>query len=174
MCAAPWTRIRSDVSEAVPLTAPSIPSAGRVRATGSEDSVDVRAAGFGSGQTRPTSALCLGLGLRVGPRTRAVHGPTALRWWPRGGGASRSVEAEPSLLLGWAAGAARATGAARGRRVGGSSLAGHGARQAARRARKTAERRAASLGRRLRRLDRVGGPTRLGSTDSVRFPREWR
>ena len=57
---------------------------------------------------------------------------------------------------------------------GGDSRTGHGARQPARRARKTAERRAASLGRRLR-----GGwaeweareSTRLGSTDSVRFPR---
>ncbi len=32
--------------------------------------------------------LCLGLGLRVGPRTRAVHGLTARRWLPRGGRAS--------------------------------------------------------------------------------------
>ena len=115
VCVALWTRMGSDVSEAVRLTAPSIPAAGRARATGSQDAVDVRAAGFGSEQSRPTSALCLGLGLRVGPRTRAVHGPTARRWLPRGGRASRSVEAEPSLLLERAAGAARATGAARGR-----------------------------------------------------------
>ena len=44
LCAALWTRIGSDVSdsEAVRLAAPSIPAAGRVRATGSKDSVDVR------------------------------------------------------------------------------------------------------------------------------------
>ena len=97
VCAA-LTRIGFDVSEAVsqpcavPLTAPSVPAA-----TGSEDSVDVRVASFGSEQSRPTSALCLGLGLglRVGPRRRAQHGPTALRWVPRGDGASRSVEPEP-------------------------------------------------------------------------------
>jgi hypothetical protein len=114
---------------------------------------------------------------RVGQRTRAQHGPTVRRWLPRGDGASRPVdsEAEPCLLLGSlrlrAAGAARATAAGppplalvrRGRFAGGARpdsvalLAGHGARQA-RRSRKTAERRAAGLGRRLtRRLDRVGG-----------------
>ena len=100
VCAALWTRIGSDVSEAVRLAAPSIPAAGGARATGSHDySVDVRVAGFGSEQPRPTSALGLGLrlGLRVGPRTRALHGPTALRWWPRRDGASGS--AEPCLLL---------------------------------------------------------------------------
>jgi hypothetical protein len=32
----------------------------------------------------------LGLGLRVGQRTRAQHGPTVLHWYPRGDGASRS------------------------------------------------------------------------------------
>ena len=42
VCAALWTRIGSDVSEAVRLAAPSIPAAGRVRATGSQDSADVR------------------------------------------------------------------------------------------------------------------------------------
>ena len=53
-------------------------------------------------------------------------------------------------------GLTRPTGAARGRFAGGADqtrgalLAGHGARQVARRARKTAERRAASLGGRLR------------------------
>ena len=50
--------------------------------------------------------LCLGLGLRVRQRTRAQHGPTVLRWLPRGGRASTSVEVEPSLVLGRAAGAA--------------------------------------------------------------------
>jgi hypothetical protein len=85
VCAALWTRIGSDVSEAVRLAAPSIPAAGRARATGSQDSVDVRVAGFGSEQPRPTPTLCLGLrlGLWVGQRTRAQHGPTAFRWWPR-------------------------------------------------------------------------------------------
>ena len=178
VCAALWPRIGSDVSEAVRLAAPRIPAAGRARATGSEDSVDVRVAGFGSEQPRPTSALCLGLrlGLRVGQRTRAQHGPTALRWWPRRDGASRSVEVEPCLLLGegcpgwrchWCGVPPLGGGVPAG--FGGALLAGHGARQAARRARKTAERRAASLGRRLR-----GGSTkwearestRLGSTDS--------
>jgi hypothetical protein len=98
VCAALWTRIGFDVSEAVRLAAPSVPAAGRARATGSRDSVDVRVAGFGSEQPRPTPALGLRLrlGLRVGQRTRAQHGPTALRWWPRSGRASRSVEAEPS------------------------------------------------------------------------------
>ena len=102
VCAALWTRIGSDVSEAVRLAAPRIPAAGRARATGSRDSVDVRVAGFGSEQPRPTSALCLGLrlGLRVGPRTRAQPGPTALRSWPRRDGASMSAEVDPCLLLG--------------------------------------------------------------------------
>ncbi len=105
VCAALWPRMGSDVSEAVRLAAPRIPAAGRARATGSQDSADVRVAAFGSEQPRPTSALCLGLGLglRVGQRTRAQHGPTALRWWPRRDGASMSVEAEPCLLLGGAA-----------------------------------------------------------------------
>jgi hypothetical protein len=66
VCAALWARIGSDVSEAVRLAAPSIPAARRVRATGSQDSVDVRVAGFSSEQPRPTSAL--GLGLRLRPR----------------------------------------------------------------------------------------------------------
>ena len=101
VCAAQWTRIGFDVSAAVPLTAPSIPSAGRVRATGSEDSVDARVASFGSEQSRPTSAL--GLCLRVGQRTRAQHGPTVLLWFPRGDGAWKSVEPGPYLLLGRAA-----------------------------------------------------------------------
>jgi hypothetical protein len=109
-----------DVSEAVPLTAPSIPAAPAEHVL-----LAVRTrlmcgfARFGSEQSRPTSALCLGLGfgLRVGQRTRAQHGPTVIRRMPRGGWASRSVEAEPSLLLGRAARAARATGAARGRFV---------------------------------------------------------
>ncbi len=87
----------------------------------SEDSVDVRVTGFGSEQPRPTSALSLGvrLGLRVGPRTRAQHGPTALRWWPRGDGASRSAEVEACWLLGRAARAGGATGPACGRLAGG-------------------------------------------------------
>jgi hypothetical protein len=80
------------------LTAPSIPSAGGARATGSEDSVDVRVASFCSEQSRRKSALCLGLGLRVGQRTRAQHGPTVLRRLPRGDGASRSVSRGGTLL----------------------------------------------------------------------------
>ena len=40
VCAVLWTRICFDVSEAVRLAAPSIPAAGRARATGSEDSLD--------------------------------------------------------------------------------------------------------------------------------------
>jgi hypothetical protein len=121
VCAALWTRMGSDVSEAVRLAAPSIPAAGRARATGSHDSVDVRVAGFGSEQPRPTSALCLGLrlGLRVERRTRAQPGPTSLRWWPREDGASRSAEVEPCLLLGRAARAGGATGAACRRLAGG-------------------------------------------------------
>jgi hypothetical protein len=95
VCAALWTRIGFDVSEAVPLTAPSIPAA-----TGSRDSVDVRATRFGSEQSRPTGTSALGLGLRVGQRTRAQHGPTALRWLPRGDGASRSDEPEPPCCWG--------------------------------------------------------------------------
>jgi len=158
VCAALWTRIGSDVSEAVRLAAPSIPAAGRVRATGSQDSVDVRVAGFGSEQPRPTPTLCLGLrlGLWVGQRTRAQHGPTALRWWPRREGASRPVEVEPCLLLGRAARAGGATGAACRRLAGGflpdsGALCSLGMAPGMRRGgRKTAERRAASLGRRLR------------------------
>ena len=103
VCAALGTRMGFDVSEAAPLTAPSIPSAGRARAAGSEDSVDARVASVGSEQSRPTSAPCLGL--RVGQRTRAQHGPTVLLWVPRGDGASKSVEPGPYLLLGRAAGA---------------------------------------------------------------------
>ena len=179
VCAA-LTRIGFDVSEAVsqpcavPLTAPSVPAA-----PGSEDSVDVRVASFGSEQSRPTSALGLGLGLglRVGQRTRAQHGPTALRWLPRGGRASTSVEAEPCLLLRRAAGAARPTGAARGRfaegpgrtATRGAFPAGYGVRQAARRARKTAERRAASWGRRL-----LGGSIGSGRLVSRRDCSEYR
>jgi hypothetical protein len=109
VCAALWTRIGSDVSEAVRLAAPSIPAAGRVRATGSQDSVDVRAAGFGSDseQPRPTSALCLGLRqelvlsmafaitnleklstatqMYVLPCLSAGKGPGSLRWPMHGG-----------------------------------------------------------------------------------------
>jgi hypothetical protein len=98
VCAALWTSVGLDVSEAVPLTAPSIPSAGGARATGSEDSVDVRVASFCSEQSRRKSALCLGLGLRVGQRRRLQHGPTVLRRLPRGDGASRSVSRGGTLL----------------------------------------------------------------------------
>ncbi len=91
-----------------------MPAAGRARATGSRDSADVRATGFLLEQSRPTSALCLGLGLGVtvntehrppgcqpepehlgsphGPKPPLEHGPNALRWLPRGDGASRSVD----------------------------------------------------------------------------------
>ncbi len=69
VCAALWTRIGSDVSEAVPLAAPSIPAAGRAHATGIQDSVDVRVAGFGSELSRPTSASASASGLG------SVHGP---------------------------------------------------------------------------------------------------
>jgi hypothetical protein len=67
----------SDVSEAVsqpcavPLTAPSVPAA-----PGSEVSVDVRVARFCSEQSRPTSALGLGLGLERPPGWAAYTGPT--------------------------------------------------------------------------------------------------
>ncbi len=154
VCAALWTRIGFDVSEAVPLTAPSIPAA-----TGSRDSVDVRATGFCSEQSRPTSALRLGLGLglRVGQRTRANHRPTALRRLPRGDGASRSVSRGGTLL---AAGEGcrgcphwcRATAALPGPgRIRGGGLCPLGMALGRRRgARKTAKRRAVSLGRRLR------------------------
>jgi hypothetical protein len=73
VCLALLTRIGSDVSKAVRLTAQSISEQSRPK-------------------SEPESALCLGvrLGLRVGPaRTRAQHGPTALRWWPRRDGSSR-------------------------------------------------------------------------------------
>ena len=43
------------------------------------------------------SALCLGL--RVGQRSRALHGPAVLPLVTGGDGASRSVETEPCLLL---------------------------------------------------------------------------
>ena len=62
-------RVQLGASEAVLLAAPTIPNAGKVRATGSRDSVDVRVTGFGSEQSRPKSALCLGL------RLGSVHGP---------------------------------------------------------------------------------------------------
>ena len=65
-CVALWTRLGSDASEALPLTAPSIPSAGGARATGSRDSVDVRATGFGSEQSQPNSALSNGTTRRAG------------------------------------------------------------------------------------------------------------
>ena len=67
-------------------------------------------------------------------------------------------------------GLTRPTGAARGRfaegpdRTRGALPAGHGARQAARRARTTAERRAASLGRRLR-----GGSMEWEARESTRL-----
>jgi hypothetical protein len=65
-------------------------------------------------------------------RTRAQHGPTVLRWLPRGDGASRSVEPEPYLLLRRAARATRATGAARGRFAEGPGVRGDFARWARR------------------------------------------
>ena len=86
VCAA-LTGIGVDVSEAVPFDCPEY----SIRRQSTcywrcEDSVDVRVASFGSEQSRPTSALRLGLGLRVGPRTRAQHGPTVIRRLPRGDG----------------------------------------------------------------------------------------
>ena len=93
VCVALWTRIGVDVSEAVLFNCPEY-----YRRTGRRDSVDVRAAGFGSEQSRPTSALGLGLGLPVGQRTRAKRGPTVLRRLPRGDGASRSVSRGGTLL----------------------------------------------------------------------------
>ncbi len=139
VCAALWPRIGSDASEAVRLAAPRIPAAGRARATGSQDSVDVRVAGFGSEQPRPTPTLCLGLrlGLWVGQRTRAQHGPTALRWWPRRDGAM-SAEVEPWPVAGegcpgwrchWCGVPPLGGGVPAG--FGGALLAGHGARQEA-------------------------------------------
>ena len=171
VCAAPWTSNRLRRKRGRAFDCPECS-----RRTGSRDSIDVRAAGFGSEQSRRTSALRLCLGLRVGQRTRAKHGPTVLRWLPRGDGESRSVSrGEPCLLLGRAA---RATGAGarplcRGPAgFGGASAAGHGARQAARRARKTAVRRAASLGRRLLR-----GSTEYVSDEAREYrlasKREW-
>jgi hypothetical protein len=63
------------------LTAPSIPSAGRARATGSEDSMDVRVASFGSEPSRPTSALRVGLGLGFGlPRPPGWAAYTGQTW----------------------------------------------------------------------------------------------
>jgi hypothetical protein len=80
-CAALWTRIGFDVSEAVPFDcqSPSNPSTGRARATGSEDSIDVRVASFGSEQSRPTSALGLGLGFGL-PRPPGWAAYTGQTW----------------------------------------------------------------------------------------------
>jgi hypothetical protein len=94
VCAALWTRIGFDVSEAVPLTAPSITAA-----QADETRSMCGFARFGSAQSRPTSALGLGLGLPVGQRTRAKRGPTVLRWIPRGDGASRSVSRGGTFLV---------------------------------------------------------------------------
>ncbi len=95
VCTAAWTSIRFDVSEAVfRFGFTDCPEYSR--RTGSRESVDVRATGFGSEQSRPTSAL--GLGLRVWQRTRALHGPTVIRRMPRGARASRSVSRDGTLL----------------------------------------------------------------------------
>ena len=127
------------------MTAPSIPSAGRARATGSEASDDVRVASFGSEQSRPTSTGSLPLPRPRPPggqRPRAQHGPTfpplvaAGRWGieVRRGGTLSSCWVGLPLSAG---AARRGTGAARGPSKGGAAglggglIAGHYARQAA-------------------------------------------
>jgi hypothetical protein len=161
------------------LTAPSIPAAGRVRATGSQDSLDdagrwilLGAAAAHVGSLPRPSPRPPGWAAYTGP-TRAHCPPlvAAERW----GVEVRRGGTLPVTGEGSRAGVRPLGGGGVPAGFGGDSRTGHGARQPARRARKTAERRAASLGRRLR-----GGwaeweareSTRLGSTDSVRFRRE--
>jgi hypothetical protein len=140
VCAALWTSIGFDVSEAVPLTAPSIPAA-----TGREDSMcglfDLARSSRGPRRlSASASTSASGLGSAHGPNTGQLPSVGC-----RGemGHRGPSREAKPRLLLarGRAARAARAAGAGarplcRGPAgFGGAFAAGHGARQAARRAR---------------------------------------
>ena len=112
VCMALWTRMGFDVSEAVLFTCPEY-----YRRTGSRGSVDVRADRFGSEQSpgpRRLSALASGPGSVHGPNT----GPL-----PSVGGRGEMGRCPPrwnlSLLLGRAARAGGATGAACRRLAGG-------------------------------------------------------
>ena len=94
VCSALWTRMGFDVSEAVPLTAPSFPAAQAVETRSMCGLLDLARSSPSRGPRRLSASalgLGLGLGLRVGQRTRAKHGPTVIRRLPRGDGASRSV-----------------------------------------------------------------------------------
>jgi hypothetical protein len=138
VCAALWTRMGFDVNEAVPLTASSVPAAQAVETRLMCGSLVLARSSRGPRRlSASASASASGLGSAHGPNTGPLssvgcRGETGHR------GPSREVE--PCLLLGRAAGAARATGAGarplcRGPAgFGGASAAGHGARQAARRA----------------------------------------
>jgi hypothetical protein len=95
VCAAPWTSngLRRKRGRAF-LTASSVPAAQAVETRSMCGLLD-----WARSSPRRLSALGLGLGLRVGQRTRAPHGPTVLRRLPRGDGASRSVSRGGTFLV---------------------------------------------------------------------------